>query len=330
MVTSIIPLGVSFFFLYSFAFFFAKIMEPGNNEDQVTIDVNYNEIPEADDSITNERNSGLDAQFRFFTDNGMVRTDESRNDYNTVKNSFLFGMRSLADETRVVSIHRNLSSSLTGKARLTSFKIFQDAMTRKCGGDGDANVRYVWYGAARDEIREILCHGFSRLGKTAGNGETYGHGLHLSDAKFSMDSVLASEMDGDGLRHVLLCRVILGKMETVPAGSQQFQPSVKDYDSGVDNLAVPNRYIVWSCSMNSHIYISHIVSFRFPFYEGSTSNSLPNSSLLRVSTIIKILSMFVDPLKMALIYGFLNDIQKVAEVSGGKLFSTLLKLRGHD
>ncbi|KAK2636489.1 hypothetical protein Ddye_031281 [Dipteronia dyeriana] len=317
-------------------------MEPGNNEDQITIDINYNEIPEAD-----ERNSGLDAQFRLFTENGMVRTDDASNNYNTVKNSFLFGMRSLAGETRIVGIHRNLSSSLTGKARLSSFNIFQDAMARKCGGGNrDANVRYAWYGAARDEIREILCHGFSRLGKAAGNGETYGHGLHLSNAKFSLDSnffysVLASEMDGDGLRHVLLCRVILGRVETVPAGSQQFQPSAKGYDSGVDNPAAPSRYIVWSCSMNSHIYISHVVSFRFPFYEGSTSTSVPNSLSLRVSTIIKILSMFLDPLKITLIYGFVNDLQanriqlsefkqRVAEVSGGKLFSTILKLRGHE
>ncbi|TXG56294.1 hypothetical protein EZV62_017607 [Acer yangbiense] len=310
-------------------------MDPGNRGEQVTIDINYDEIPEADES-----NSDLDARFRFFTDNGMFKTDEASNDYNAVKNSFLFGMGLLADQTRIVCIHKNLSSSLTGKARLNSFKIFQEAMARKCSGSGDANVRCAWYGAAKDEVREILRHGFSRLDKAAGNGETYGHGVHLSNSKFSMDSVLSSEMDENGLRHVLLCRVILGKMETVPSGSNQFHPSVKDYDSGVDNLAAPRRYIVWGCSMNSHILLSHVVSFRFPCYEGSTGSTVP-SSLLRVSTIIKILPIFLDPPEMALIYGFINDHQanripwsefkqKVAEVSGGKLFSNILKLRGHD
>ncbi|KAK3223353.1 hypothetical protein Dsin_010378 [Dipteronia sinensis] len=217
-------------------------MEPGNNEEQVTIDIDYSEILEADDdSDTDEPNSGLDAPFRFFTDNGMLKTDEASIEHSGVKKIFLSGMGSSAKETRIVGIYKNLSSSLTGQARSSSFKIFKDAMTRKCGGN--ANVRYAWYGTARDEVREILSHGFSQLGKVAGNGETYGHGIHLSNAKFSMDSVLSSEIDENGLRHVLLCRVILGNMEKVPTGSGQFHPSIKDYDSGVDNLAAPSSYM---------------------------------------------------------------------------------------
>ncbi|KAK2636494.1 hypothetical protein Ddye_031286 [Dipteronia dyeriana] len=316
-------------------------MEPVNNEEQVTIDIDYNEIPEAvdDDSVTNKPNSNLDVLFRFFTDNGMVQSEEASNEYNEVKDSFLSGMGTLAEETQIVAIHTNMSSSLAGKARLSSFQIFQEAMSRKCGG-GDTNVRSAWYGAAKDEIREILCHGFSRIGKAAGNGEKYGHGLHLSNSNFSIDSVLSSEMDSNGLRHVLLCRVILGNVETVAAGSNRFHPSMKVYDSGVDNLAVPSRYIVWSCCMNSHIYFTDIVSFKFPCYEASTSTSAPPSSPgLRVSTLIKILSMYLDPQKMALIYRFRIDFraqripwaefkQKVVEVSGAKLLSGILKLRG--
>ncbi|KAK0574246.1 hypothetical protein LWI29_020351 [Acer saccharum] len=316
-------------------------MDPANNEEQVTIDIDYNEIPEAvdDDSVTNEPNSNLDVLFRFFSDNGMVKSEEASYEYNVVKDSFLLGMGTLAEETQIVAIHKNLNSSLTGKARLSSFQIFQEAMSRKCGG-GDTNVRPAWYGAAKDEIREILCHGFSHIGKAAGNGEKYGHGLQLSNSNFSIDSVLSSEMDSNGLRHVFLCRVILGNVETVAAGSNQFHPSAKVYDSGVDNLAAPSRYIVWSCSMNSHIYFTDIVSFKFPCYEASTSTSAPQSSPgLRISTLIKILSMYLDPLKMALIFGFRNDFRahripwaefkrKVIEVSGAKLLSGILKLRG--
>ncbi|KAI9169401.1 hypothetical protein LWI28_011848 [Acer negundo] len=208
-------------------------MEPVNNVEQVTIDIDYNEIPEAidDDSVNNEPNSNLDVLFRFFTENGMVKSEEASNEYNV------------------------------------------EAMSRKCGG-GNNNVRPAWYGAAKDEIREILCHGFSRI---AGNGEKYGHGLHLSNSNFSIDSVLSSETDSNGLRHVLLCRVILGNVETVAAGSNQFHTSAKVYDSGVDNLAAPSRYIVRSCSMNSHIYFTEIVSFKFPCYEASTSTSAPPS-----------------------------------------------------
>ncbi|KAG5029569.1 hypothetical protein JHK87_013083 [Glycine soja] len=32
--------------------------------------------------------------------------------------------------------------------------------------------------------------------------------------------------------HVLLCKVILGNVEAVPAGSKQSQPSSKQYDTG--------------------------------------------------------------------------------------------------
>ncbi|KAK1552866.1 hypothetical protein Q3G72_024705 [Acer saccharum] len=247
-------------------------MEPVNNEEQVTVDIDYNEIPVAadDDSVTNEP---TEARFRIFTDNGMMKSEETTNNYNVVKDSFLLGMGTLAEETLIVAIHKNNSSTVTGEARLSSFQIFQEAMARKFPG-GDANVRYAWYGIAKDEIREILCHGFSRIGKAAGNGEKYGHGLHLSNSKFSIDSVLSSEVDENGLRHVLLCRVILGNVETVPAGSNQFYPSVKDYDSGVDNLALPSRYIMWSCSMNSHIYFTDIVSFKFPCYEEESDGGI--------------------------------------------------------
>lgn len=76
-----------------------------------------------------------------------------------------------------------------------------------------------------------------------------------------MNSCVADE---DGLRHMLLCRVILGKMEVIPAGSQQYHPSSDDFDSGVDNLSAPKRYIVWSTHMNTHILPEYVVTFRAP------------------------------------------------------------------
>lgn len=71
-------------------------------------------------------------------------------------------------------------------------------------------------------------------------------------------------VDEDGLRHLLLCRVILGKMEVVHPGSQQYHPSSEDFDSGVDNLPAPKKYIVWSTHMNTHILPEYAVTFRAP------------------------------------------------------------------
>lgn len=85
-------------------------------------------------------------------------------------------------------------------------------------------------------------------------------------------SALASEVDEDGLRHILLCRVILGNMEVVCPGSKQYHPSSQQFDSGVDNLVAPRRYTVWSAYMNSHIFPSFIISFKEPCLKGKQFN----------------------------------------------------------
>lgn len=77
-------------------------------------------------------------------------------------------------------------------------------------------------------------------------------------------SACNSPVDKDGLRHLLLTRVIMGKSEVVPIGSEQCQPSSEEFDSGVDNLQTPNKYIVWSTHMNTHTLPEYIVSFRAP------------------------------------------------------------------
>lgn len=78
----------------------------------------------------------------------------------------------------------------------------------------------------------------------------------------------STEPDEEGLRHLLLCRLILGKPEIIISGSKQSYPSSVEYDSGVDNLQNPRNYVIWSCNMNSHILPSYIVSFRSPSLRG--------------------------------------------------------------
>lgn len=81
-------------------------------------------------------------------------------------------------------------------------------------------------------------------------------------------SALSSEVDENGLRHILFCRVILGKTEEISAGSEQFQPSSEEFDTGVDNLEEPKKYIVWGCYMNSHILPRFVISFKAPSLTG--------------------------------------------------------------
>lgn len=68
--------------------------------------------------------------------------------------------------------------------------------------------------------------------------------------------------DDAGLRHLLLCQVLLGNLELVHPGSQQSHPSSSEFDSGVDDLVHPNKYIVWPTLMNTHILPQFVITFR--------------------------------------------------------------------
>ncbi|KAK4836804.1 hypothetical protein QYF36_000325 [Acer negundo] len=101
-----------------------------------------------------------------------------------------------------------------GQARTQSFQIFEKAMANKCGGN--SNSKFAWLAGSKQELCKIVEQGF---GKPNDNG-------------FFKDSVV----DEDGMRHLLLCRLILGKTKVVHPGSDQ-------YHSGVDNLTMPkHRY----------------------------------------------------------------------------------------
>lgn len=78
----------------------------------------------------------------------------------------------------------------------------------------------------------------------------------------------ATEPDEEGLRYLLLCRLILGKPELIISGSKQSYPSSAEFDSGVNDLHNPRNYVIWSCNMNSFILPSYIVSFRSPRLRG--------------------------------------------------------------
>lgn len=79
-------------------------------------------------------------------------------------------------------------------------------------------------------------------------------------------------MDENGVRHIILCRVILGKTEVVHPSSGQCNPSSEEFDNGVDNSQLPNQYIVWSTHMNTYILPEYVISFRAPFsLEGTSS-----------------------------------------------------------
>ncbi|MFS8018434.1 putative poly(ADP-ribose) polymerase, catalytic domain-containing protein [Helianthus anomalus] len=68
--------------------------------------------------------------------------------------------------------------------------------------------------------------------------------------------------DEDGIKHILLCRVLLEKTELVSGGSMQSHPSSEDFQSSVVDLVSPKKYIVWSSQMNTHILPEFVISFK--------------------------------------------------------------------
>ncbi|CAL5385379.1 unnamed protein product [Camellia sinensis] len=239
-------------------------------------------------------------QSQLFGD-GLIKVPQDDKLHEFINRKFISGLGSLGMHTSVVSIHRNSCSSFIGQARLQSFHVFARAMEKKCVGN--ANLRYAWYGASKDEIGKIITHGFGHCGG-AGNNGLYGCGIYLSPDDSSIDSLTSSIVDEDGLRHVLLCRVILGNTELVHPGSEQFHPSSEQFDSGVDNLVSPKKYIVWSTHVNTHILPEYIISFRVTY---------PSTGWHRIPT---------SPEKKMARHEF---IQRVRQIAGDELLSAVIK-----
>lgn len=95
-------------------------------------------------------------------------------------------------------------------------------------------------------------------------GFTFGYSYAIREGmNFSfVNSASYCDVDENGARHMLFCRVIVGNMELLHPGSKQFHPGSKDFDSGVDGLQDPKHYIVWNMNMNTHIYPEFVVSFK--------------------------------------------------------------------
>ncbi|OAY32584.1 probable inactive poly [ADP-ribose] polymerase SRO2 isoform X1 [Manihot esculenta] len=301
-----------------------------NDEDKI-LDAGA-ENDEADSGYYNNNDS-----FEDFTRNGMVKIGEGSPEHDLIKKTLLEGIGTHAKDTKIVAIHKNTVSGLAGKARWLTFRIFAQAVAARRAGN--ANLRFAWFGASKEKICQVISHGFSQCGETA-NGQSHGVGVSLSPAKFSIDGVASSVADENGLRHILLCRVVLGKMETIPAGSKQFQPSSTDFDSGVDNIAEPRRFTVWSAFMNSHIFPNYIISIKTPSFNGLNRNQArplrPNSPWMSFPALLSILSKFLDPSQMTLIFKSHDDfkknkitrlqlIRRVRKITGDKLLVDIIK-----
>ena len=87
-------------------------------------------------------------------------------------------------------------------------------------------------------------------------------------------SVNYSDVDENGIVHMMLCRVVMGNVEIVHHGSKQHQPSNEYFDSGVDDLKNPQHYVVWDMNLNSHVYSEFVVTIKLPSKAKGNSSQL--------------------------------------------------------
>lgn len=73
---------------------------------------------------------------------------------------------------------------------------------------------------------------------------------------------MKSELDENGEKHVILCRLTLGNVEKMEPDSKQSHPSGVNYDTGVDDPENPKWYVTWSSNMSTHVLPEFVVSFK--------------------------------------------------------------------
>ncbi|XP_068662471.1 inactive poly [ADP-ribose] polymerase RCD1-like isoform X2 [Aristolochia californica] len=198
--------------------------------------------------------------FDSVVDSLVAKVEVGSKDYLTVQNTFLRGFGESLKSDNIISIYRYMPTGCSALARSQSFeKQIEITKTYR----GDANVRLAWHGSSGKSIGGILRYGFG-MDRRPLNGVAYGTGIYFSPEDCSHVSAKDSDVDENGMQHMMLCQVIMGCMELVQPGSKQFHPSSEKFDSGVDNLQNPKHYVVWSTHMNTHIHPEYVVAFKLP------------------------------------------------------------------
>ncbi|XP_060168971.1 probable inactive poly [ADP-ribose] polymerase SRO3 [Lycium barbarum] len=262
--------------------------------------------------------------------NDLVQIHQGHMSHKFIKDKFISGLGALASSIQVVAIHMTARSCFVSQTKLQSFNLVAKAMEKKC--NGNANVKVGWYGSSKEEIIDIISNGFVQ--------SSYRHGVQFSATDYALDCLQTAIQDKDGLRHLLICSVVLGKVEVVTPGSGQFQPSSEDLDSGVDNLLSPRKYIVWSCHLNTHIFPEFIVSFRVSPHSNRVEKypTISKNVNLRISfdAVFTRLSRIVPPHAIKLITEYRNDhqdgkitnqefVRQVSEVAGNNVLIEIIK-----
>lgn len=138
------------------------------------------------DSCPSDCESGVSGgendQLKRVSDNGLIRSGGGEMIHGMITKKLVAGLSSSGFDAKVEAINRVDFSGFMSRARLQSFCIYSRAVEMKC--NGDANVKYAWFGASKSEIDAILSHGFCSI---PASNRSHGHGLHLSPVEHPVE-----------------------------------------------------------------------------------------------------------------------------------------------
>ncbi|KAJ1298125.1 hypothetical protein BS78_01G429400 [Paspalum vaginatum] len=218
---------------------------------------------ESSSSGVDERRSGegrgvdvdVDAKRRKARGSSAARLERSDKYCQVVSKLFLsYGME---PRGAVVTAVRKI----THAARARDFQK-QGQLLAAARGAAAGTPKFAWYGASADDVAAVVHRGFARTNAPRLGAYKHGDGVHLSPPQCPYTSAMLAKADGSGETHIVLCRVLMGRPEVVPAGSSQSRPSSDEYDTAVDKLENPMWYVVWSKDMNTRILPEYVVSFK--------------------------------------------------------------------
>lgn len=233
----------------------------------------------------------------------LIHLDERSDNHVNLKHQFLQGIGPMSERCAVVAIQGiSHCSSPMSRAQRESFGLYVKAVAEKNGGN--PNLKMGWYGASVEGVRRIVRNGFGSGGSTA---SPFGSAICIHGGFSAADCVLSSPTDANGLRRIILCRVILGKTELVLPGSNQNGPSSDEFDSGVDNLQLPRKYIIWYSDAKTRVLPLYVLVIRFDTQSKGRLKELverPRSPWISLKLLISALSRSLSSSKICLIKKF--------------------------
>uniref|UniRef100_M4CM98 Poly [ADP-ribose] polymerase n=1 Tax=Brassica campestris TaxID=3711 RepID=M4CM98_BRACM len=254
--------------------FFPEVYERDCEEDQceiklhLEVDVNGVVQPSLDESSEDSCSSIGTNMF-----SGLKPADEEEVDVEAVKEKFVLGMATLGD-VELLNAYR-FSGDIT-KARQSLFNKQADITKSR---RGDANIRYAWVPVKKKLLSSVMKHGLGVGGEFIKKSK-YGVGVHLTAANCPYFSATHCDIDENGVRHMVLCRVIMGNMEPLCGDRAQFFTGGEEYDNGVDNVLSPKHYLVWNMNVNTHVYPEFVVSFKLLSIPNAEGGLLSENSRL--------------------------------------------------